>query len=1361
MAAMIWAVGLFSVSQSRDALRDSTEKSSSVLAREVMDLIDRTIYDRLDQWRVLCKGSQLQDAINQSNKAFDLLENPQEIIDLRDRQWVLSSNGKASEFANTIVQAEASQLLRDIQAAVNQDKDHEVYAEVFLTNRYGVNVAQTSMTSDYRQDDEQWWQEARDNGVFVGDLGFDESAGVWAIDICVRIADTDGTFQGVLIAALTISYIDEIIHEIKDDTLAQDESSPLHSIVLMNNQEHILMTSEDVEVQYDKGRIYPHEIKDLKAQYKKNHEAHVSSFSVEDPEVGEILVTCALSRGHNEFAGTGWLVAIENNAAKTFAPATALRNHILLISTIVTVVGLTCGVLLSISLSRRLSHLRAAANATRDGDLSVRANMAHSDEIGQLARAFDSMAETLQENDSSIQQNDWLKTGQTQLNDTARGHESPESLADAVLTFLTEYLGAQVGAIFLAGNNDTLVKMVASYAYQQRKNISTEVALGQGLVGQAALEKKTILLTDVPEDYVRISSGLGEIAPRNIVVMPILHNGRLKGVIELGTIKSFESIQLELLEQIGPGLGVTFNSVQSRQEVQDLLERTQAQAEELEAQQEELRQSNEELEEQTSALQSSEERLRTQQEELEVANTELEERAEAIGAQRDKANQANAQLKEAWSELEHKAHELEDSSRYKSEFLANMSHELRTPLNSLMILSKLLAENTEGNLTEKQVEFAKSISVSGVELLDLINEILDMAKIESGKLHLELENVHLKGFLAGMESQFSQMAAQKDLDFIIEIDDDVPANIISDPHRLGQVLKNLLSNAFKFTEEGNVHVRVSRTTSELISDGSGATAGEGLKFVVSDSGIGITPEKQELIFKAFQQADGTTDRKYGGTGLGLSISRKLADLLGGSIHLSSQPGQGSCFTLTIPLSLEIAEDPQGAPQQVQPVQAQPAESEPIEPTAQPSIIVESEEVDLDKTAENVMQDDRDGLSKGDKSILIVEDDLGCAGFLMELVRDRGFGAIVAGDGMLGIQLANEYLPSAILLDIRLPGVNGLEIISRLKEDLDTRHIPVHIISGVGRRDDAIRLGAAGFLEKPITEDSMARVFARVEDINSGRVNNLLIVEDNESVANSTKELLANDDVEITLAYNGTEALLLLERESFDCIILDLNLPDISGLELLGKIRQSDDQERVPVVVFTGKELTNEERTLLDKHAERVIFKDSMSAEHLVDEVALFLHRVEKDLPEVQRKMIHMLYDREAILHDKTIMIVDDDMRNVFALASVLESKGLNLEIARSGIECLDMLEANDHVDLILMDIMMPEMDGYEAMERIRQQDKFKGLPIIALTAKAMKEDRAKCIEAGASDYLAKPVEVEKLMSMLRAWLYKSPNKVQV
>ncbi len=686
-----------------------------------------------------------------------------------------------------------------------------------------------------------------------------------------------------------------------------------------------------------------------------------------------------------------------------------------------------------------------------------------------------------------------------------------------------------------------------------------------------------------------------------------------------------------------------------------------------------------------------------------------------------------------------------------------MSHELRTPLNSLMILSKLLAENTEGNLTEKQIEFAKSIGVSGVELLDMINEILDMAKIESGEVYLEPEDVKLKDFLAGLERQFTQTADQKGLEFVSELDDDVPSTMCTDPHRLGQVLKNLLSNAFKFTEEGKVHLRVSRTSLKRISASSTTLASDGLRFAVSDTGIGIPPEKQEVIFKAFQQADGTTDRKYGGTGLGLSICRQLANLLGGSIDLTSQPGQGSTFALSIPLSFEVAQDPQ----QDQSEQAQRVESEPIEPPVRPSIINPLPEVNSAQLEDDFVQDDRDRLSKGDKSILIVEDDLGCANFLMETVRDRGFAAIVTSDGTTGLQLAKDYLPSAILLDIRLPGVSGMAVISRLKEDLQTRHIPVHIMSGVEKSADAMRLGAAGFLTKPITADSMARVFARIEDITSGRVRNLLIVEDNESEANSIKELLANDDVKITLAQNGSEVLHLMENESFDCIVLDLNLPDISGLEILKKIRQDDDLERIPVVVFTGKELTDEERTLLDKHAERVISKDGQSAEHLVDEVALFLHRVEKDLPEAQRKMIHMLYDRETILYDKTIMIVDDDMRNVFALASVLENKGLHLEIAQNGLECLDLLAGNGQVDLILMDIMMPEMDGYEAMRQIRSQDRFKDVPIIALTAKAMKEDRAKCIEAGASDYLPKPVDLEKLMSMLRAWLYKCPNSVQV
>ncbi len=634
MAVMIWAVGLFAVNQSREALRSSIEKSSLILARQVMDSVDRVIHEHIDQWRAIYSGSLFKEAIIKSNEAFAKLDNRQEVIGRRNRQWVSSSDGEPSEFAKAIIQTDSSQVLRNVQAVVNHHDGYEVYSEVYITNRFGVNVAQTSMTSNFKHDDEQWWQDARADGIAVGDVQFDLSSGAWSIDVCMRLDDTDGTFLGVLKVELRLSYIDEVIHEIKRDIFAQDESNSLHSILLLNRQGRILLTSEDAEDQYSDDRIYPHEIKGF-------GEFDAVTFSAEDPEIGEILVTSVLSKGCDEFLGGIWIVVVENNAAKIFASATKLRNEILLIAAIVTIAGLTGGIGLSVSLSRRLERLRNAANATRDGDLSVRTNMSHSDEIGQLARAFDRMAETLQENDSSIQRNDWLKTGQTQLNDTARGHEIPESLADAVLTFLTEYMGAQVGAIFLVGKHDMSLKMVASYAYQARKNVSTEVGLGQGLVGQAALEKKTILLTEVPEDYVRISSGLGEVSPRNIVVMPILHNGQVKGVIELGTLNKFEDIQLDFLEQIGPGLGVTFNSVQSRQEVQELLERTQVQAEELEAQQEELRQSNEELEEQTTSLQISEERLKTQQEELEVTNQELEERTEAMEVQRDKARQAN------------------------------------------------------------------------------------------------------------------------------------------------------------------------------------------------------------------------------------------------------------------------------------------------------------------------------------------------------------------------------------------------------------------------------------------------------------------------------------------------------------------------------------------------------------------------------------------------------------------------------------------------------------------------------------------------------------------------------------------------
>jgi CheY-like chemotaxis protein len=994
---------------------------------------------------------------------------------------------------------------------------------------------------------------------------------------------------------------------------------------------------------------------------------------------------------------------------------------------------------------------------------------------GRVLSNFKRASEELREQNT-------IKTGHEVLNEKMRGDQTVEELAANVIGMLSEYLKAQVGALYLLKDDKTL-HLAGSYAYQRRKGAPNVWKPGEGLVGQAALEKKPIVMTDCPDDYVSIRSGLGSAAPKSIVAYPILLNAKLEGVIELGAFREFADKDLSFLAQAAANVAIVLQSAASRDQMVKLLEQTQQQSEELQVQQEELRQSNEELEEQTKALRESEKLLRTQQEEMEGVNLQLQDRSSDMRKQRDEIAKMNQDIQHANQLLEIKAKELESTSAYKSEFLANMSHELRTPLNSLLILSSLLTANKEGNLTEKQLQFSRTIHTSATELLNMINDILDLAKVEAGRLDLNLEEFELSGIVAEIKAKLEPLAEKKGLEFKVQVEKQTVARITSDHQLLTQIVTNLLSNAIKFTESGHVALIIRNATREdlqladlPIKDGDGYIA-----CCVSDTGIGIPADKQRLVFEAFQQADGSIRRKFGGSGLGLSISRQLAKLLGGEIRLESEPGKGSTFTLVTPtVSIAKKKEAPAAPAQA-PAQAvqTPADAAPSPIAATPVVAakVEAETappagaskkpakppqsqeapapaISAPAGVEDI-RDDRREIAEGDQSVLIVDDDPAFTRTLMELAHERGFKALVAWEGMAALHLADLYRPSGILLDLSLPGgMDGLTILGKLKENLNTRHIPVHIISGHEKSQESLRMGAVGFLRKPVSLDQLNGVFGRVHSLNAKQVKRLLVIEDNDVQSNSLKELLADEHLEVLTASSAQAALKIIGQGGVDCIVLDLGLPDMSGIELLKELRLSDVEPYIPVIVFSGKELTPEERVMLDKYAERVMVKDVRSTERLLDETALFLHRVERDLPEAKRRVVRMLHDKEAVFDGRKVLVVDDDMRNVFALTSALEEKGLELRVASNGQECLDALEKEPDVDLVLMDIMMPVMDGYEAMRRIRAQKQFAKLPIITLTAKAMKGDRATCIEAGASDYLSKPVDIAKLQSMLQVWLYQ-------
>jgi CheY-like chemotaxis protein len=793
----------------------------------------------------------------------------------------------------------------------------------------------------------------------------------------------------------------------------------------------------------------------------------------------------------------------------------------------------------------------------------------------------------------------------------------------------------------------------------------------------------------------------------------------------VGLLRPLQPRDGELLAYCSSILGASLEAARYRKRLQDVLEETQQLNEELQVQQEELRTANEELEEQSRALKESQAHLESQQAELEQTNVQLSEQAERLEQQRD-------QLREAQVQLEERAGELTRASRYKSEFLANMSHELRTPLNSSLILARLLADNAQGNLTEEQVKFAESIHTAGNDLLNLINDILDIAKVEAGKLDMRPEVTPIASVATGLRGMFEPLAARKELQLEVVLADDLPSSLYTDRHRLEQILRNLLSNAVKFTEHGSVALHVS-------------PSGDGrIRFEVRDSGIGIEPSQQDLVFEAFRQADGTVSRRFGGTGLGLSISRDLARLLGGDITVDSAPGQGSTFTVVLPLEYQpaLAQRPVAMvpPTDTPPVQAAPApaSSAAPEPPRAPAF-----------------PDDREHPANGRRTVLVVEDDVSFAHILFDLAHELGYRCLVAHDAREGTELAMQQVPDAVLLDILLPDDTGLSVLQRLKEDPRTRHIPVHALSAEDRSEPALQMGAIGYARKPASREDLQGVFRRLESKLSQKVKRVLLVEDDLRQQESVTALIGDGDVEIVAVARGDEALRALADSVFDVMIIDLKLPDMTGQELLHRMAAGESRSFPPVIVYTGRNLTRDEEAELLRYSRSIIIKGARSPERLLDEVTLFLHKVENQLSSERQKMLRTARNRDKAFEARRILVVDDDMRNIFALTSALEHKGAEVEVARNGVEALQKLEQNpDGVDLVLMDIMMPEMDGLTATREIRKNPRWQKLPIIAVTAKAMKEDQEKCLAAGANDYLAKPIELERLFSLMRVWMPK-------
>lgn len=915
---------------------------------------------------------------------------------------------------------------------------------------------------------------------------------------------------------------------------------------------------------------------------------------------------------------------------------------------------------------------------------------------------------------------EWIHKGQVGLAEAMMGDQSVEQLADSILAYLARYADIQAAVMFKGEGG--VYRRVAALGVPADARIPEQFGPREGLLGQVAVEGRVIAVPEVPDGYLTIGSALGRDKPRHLVIAPGRADGDINAVFELGFLRLPDERLLALLEETAPLIGTGLRSARYRARLQNMLEETQRQSEELQVQSEELRVSNEELEEQGRALKESQVRLEQQQAELEQTNSQLEEQAQMLEVQRD-------DLERGAAALGLKARELEQASQYKSDFLANMSHELRTPLNSLLILSRLLADNPEGRLSEEEVNYARTIQSSGNDLLTLINDILDLSKIEAGHIQARPEAVSMQRLRDDVRQLFQPVADDRGLAFQINVTD--VEVVETDRQRLEQILKNLLSNAFKFTEQGGVTLSISSTGADEVA------------FAVADTGIGISPEQQKSVFEAFQQADGTISRRYGGTGLGLSISRELARLLGGRISLESRPGEGSLFTLVLPRAYDPARiSPRDAPLPAGAVtspDAAPVALEPVAPVAR------------------MLDDDRDHLAAARRLLLVVEDDDRFAAILRDLSREMGFQCILAGTAEEALKLAKRYRPNAVVLDIGLPDQSGLTVLDVLKRDDDTRHIPIHVVSADDHSQTALSLGAVGYVVKPVDRETLADVLRSLEEKLTRTVRRVLVVEDDPVQREAVRKLLETGDVETTGVGTAAECLEQLEKHAFDCMVLDLTLPDASGFSLLEALSREGGQAYPPVIVYTGRDLSPEYEQQLRRYSSSIIIKGAKSPERLLDEVSLFLHQVVSELPPEQQQMIRKARHRDAVLEGRRILIVEDDVRNIYSLTNVLEPRGALVEIARNGKEAIELLarSAEDPakaIDLVLMDVMMPVMDGLTATRELRKEARWRDLPVLMLTAKAMPDDQERCLAAGASDYMAKPLDVDKLLSLVRVWM---------
>ncbi len=960
--------------------------------------------------------------------------------------------------------------------------------------------------------------------------------------------------------------------------------------------------------------------------------------------------------------------------------------------------------LLAANLTNQVRAIAEVATAVTKGDLTRSIQVEARGEVAELKDNINTMIDNLRLTTERNTEQDWLKTNLARFTSMLQGQRDLTAVGTLLLSELVPLVSAHQGLIYQMDKDDGHLKILARYADDHRSRYPVQLSPGEGFVGQCALDRRRILVRSIPAGSVRIDPVLFEAAPRSLVTFPVIFEDEVKAIIAIASLNEFEPAHLTFLEQLTESIGIVWNSIEATMQTESLLKQSQQLAIELQTQQKELQQTNDQLE------------LKAQQ--LAERNVEVERK--------------NQEIEHARRALEEKATELSLTSKYKSEFLANMSHELRTPLNSILILGQQLSDNADGNLSARQVEFAKTIHSAGTDLLNLISDILDLSKIESGTVTVDIEEIYLSNLLQSVARPFQHEADSRQLKFELELDSSIGKSIFTDAKRLQQILKNLLSNAFKFTREGGVKFKIFPAPDGWTPDHPTLSkVASVIAMEVSDTGIGIAPEKQKIIFEAFQQADASTSRKYGGTGLGLAISRELANLLGGEIQLKSSPGRGSTFILYLPQHF-----------------SSPAT------TSIDRISIRQEPPLRSAADDECIQDDRGTIQEGDLTLLIIEDDPHYARVMADLARDQDFKVLIARRGEDALSLAMAYKPTAISLDVFLPDMLGWSILSQLKQNPETRHIPVQMLTLEEDRQRGLAHGAFSFLTKPAKNSELKSALNRIKSFTQPRRKTLAIIEDNEAERLSISALLEHDGVDIVSFTSGQDALAYLSANSCDCIVLDLKLPDMTGFEILERMRDDETLSGIPVIVFTGRQLSAEEDAQLHAMARSVVVKGVESPERLLDETALFLHSIIAELPPEKRQMLDRLHSSDEDLVNKTVLLVDDDSRNIFALSSVLERRGMLVLTATTGREAVNLLSQNSEVAIVLMDIMMPEMDGYQTMQAIREKVEWRKLPIVALTAKAMKGDREKCLEAGASDYLAKPVNTEQLLAALRMWLHR-------